>query len=117
MSLFYCSLSDPKNPAPQTSSFDPAGVLFFRFFLESFTKKFYTKKVNIFRVQKGAMFMPGPARGPGMGRRGGPEAPWAEEADRAWARGQEALCLHPLRRDGLAAFIGGPIPVAGVLDA
>lgn len=51
--------------------------------------------------------MPGPARGPGMGRRGGP----------AWARGQEALCLHPLRRDGLAAFIGGPIPVAGVLDA
>ena len=23
-------------------------------------------------MQKGAMFMPGPARGPGMGRRGGP---------------------------------------------
>ena len=46
-----------------------------------------------------------------------PEAPWEEEADRAWARGQEALCLHPLRRDGLAAFIGGPIPAAGVLDA
>ena len=42
---------------------------------------------------------------------------WAEEADREWARVQEALCRHPLRRDGLAAFIGGPIPAAGVLDA
>lgn len=62
--------------------------------------------------------MPGPARGPGMGRRGGPGGPpWEEEADRAWVHGQEALCLHPLRRDGLAAFIGGPIPAAGVLDA
>ena len=47
--------------------------------------------------------MPGPAGGPGMGRRGGP--------------GMGALCLHPLRRDGLAAFIGGPIPAVGVLDA
>ena len=26
-------------------------------------------------MQKGAMFMPGPARGPGMGRRGGPGGP------------------------------------------
>ena len=60
--------------------------------------------------------MPGPARGLGMGRRGRTRRPpWEEEADRAWARGQEALCLHPLRRDGLAAFIGGPIPAAGGL--
>lgn len=44
VSLFYCSLSDPKNPAPQTSSFDPEGVLFFVFFLNRSQKSSILKK-------------------------------------------------------------------------